>query len=380
MDDIRIVIIGSLHHNTLGVVRSIGEAGVPQNNITILLVGKNNSSKNLISTSKYVDPERVSFVHDFDEIVPWLLENSGFDGQRVIICCSDGASGAVISQKDLLKEKYKAPDTLMDITELMVKSKQGKIAEASGLTVPLSADYETKGTIDWNVFPCIVKPYKSATAAGKSDIHVIHSKQELDDKLKVLQSDKIQIQQYIDKDIEFQLIGCSLDAGETIIIPGFTNIIRQPKTTNTGYLLYSPINELEFNMEAVERFIKKIGYSGLFSVEFIRGKDGKDYFLEINMRNDGNAYCVESAGVNLPYIWAYYQAKGEMPNIPTSFTQPVYFIPDLNDLKLAIREMGLLKWLKQFKEAQSHSIYNKKDMGPFSYEIIRQVKKVLRVH
>jgi len=380
MDDISIVIIGSLHHNTLGVVRSIGEAGVPQNNITVLLVGKNCSSKNLISTSKYVDPERVSFVHDYDDIVPWLMENSDFDGQKVIICCSDGASGAVISENDLLKGKYKVPDTLMDITELMVKSNQGKIAEATGLTVPLSADFVTNGSIDWNVFPCIVKPYKSATAAGKSDIHVIYSKQELDNILKVLQSDKIQIQQYIDKDIEFQLIGCSLDAGETIIIPGFSNIIRQPKTTNTGYLLFSPINELDFDMEAVKRFIKTIGYSGLFSVEFIRAKDGKDYFLEINMRNDGNAYCVESAGVNLPYIWAYYQAKGKMPDVPTSFKEPVYFIPDLNDLKLAIREIGILKWVKQFREAESHSIYNKKDMGPFKYEIIRQVKKVLRIH
>lgn len=380
MDDISIVIIGSLHHNTLGVVRSIGEAGVPQNNITILLVGKDNSPYNLISTSKYVDPERVSFVYDNDEIVPWLMKNSEFDGQKVIICCSDGASGAVISGKDLLNEKYKTPDTIIDITELMVKSNQGKIAVASGLTVPLNTDYEINGPIDWNVFPCIVKPYKSTTGAGKSDIHVIHSKQELDDKLKVLQSNKIQIQQYIDKDIEFQLIGCSLDAGENIIIPGFTNIIRQPKTTNTGYLVYSPINELDFDMEAVKRFIKTIGYSGLFSVEFIRGKDGKDYFLEINMRNDGNAYCVESAGVNLPYIWAYYQAKGEMPHIPISFTKPVYFIPDLNDLKLAIREIGILKWVKQFKEAQSHSIYNKKDMGPFRYEIFRQVKRVLRVH
>ena len=40
---------------------------------------------------------------------------------------------------------------------------------------------------------------------------------------------------------------------------------------------------------------------------FVRDNEGNDYFLEINMRNDGNAYCVTSAGVNLPYIWCYYQ-------------------------------------------------------------------------
>ena len=95
------------------------------------------------------------------------------------------------------------------------------------------------------------------------------------------------------------------------------------------------------------------------------------------MRNDGNAYCVESAGVNLPYIGVYYQTYGKMPDVPTTFTEPVYFIPDLNDLKLAFKQIGPFKWLKQFREAQSHSIYNKQDMGPFKFEIRRQVKRVL---
>ena len=177
--------------------------------------------------------------------------------------------------------------------------------------------------------------------------------------------------------MEFQLIGCSLNAGESILIPGFTKILRQPKNTNTGYLCYSPIEKLEFDKDAVEKFIRRIGYSGLFSVEFIRAKDGTDYFLEINMRNDGNAYCVKSAGVNLPYIWAYYQAFGVMPDTPTSFSKPIYFIPDFNDLKVALKQDGLLRWLRDFKNAQSHSIYNKNDMGPFRFEFFRQVKRVI---
>ena len=110
----------------------------------------------------------------------------------------------------------------------------------------------------------------------------------------------------------------------------------------------------------------------------MRGKDGIDYFLEINLRNDGNAYCVNSAGVNLPYIWSYYQVFRELPKKPTSISKAVYFIPDFNDLKIAIHEIGLFKWIKQFREAQSHSIYNKKDMGPFWFEFRRQCKRVLK--
>ena len=380
MNEINTVIIGSLHHNTLGVIRSLGEAGIPQNNISIMLVGEDHSPRNLISTSKYVNPERIIYVNSYDEIIPCLQNNNEFyeKRQRVVICCSDGASGAVIAGKELLKDKFKTPETYLDVADLMVKSYQGIIAKESGLTVPYSKEFITNSPIEWNIFPCILKPYKCATGAGKSDIHVLYSREDLDVIIKQIKSERIQIQQYVEKDIEFQLIGCSLDAGKKLIIPGFTKIIRQPKTTNTGYLLYSPIKELSYDSDSVKRFVQRIGYSGLFSIEFVRGKDGIDYFLEINLRNDGNAYCVNSAGVNLPYIWSYYQVFRELPPKPTSISKAVYFIPDFNDLRLAIHEIGLLRWIKQFREAQSHSIYNKKDMRPFWFEFRRQCKRVLR--
>lgn len=374
-----VVIIGGIHHNTLGVIRSLGESGISSNTLQVLIICKDNNPKNILSTSKYVKDASISYIKTYDEVVPWLIKNATFAGQRVIICCADGAAEKVIKNRELLEGKYKTPSTLMDVSELMVKSRQGSIANECGLTIPKSQDYYTNQSIDWELFPCIIKPYKSVTGAGKADIKIVESKTDLVEAIKLLQAEKIQIQEYIDKDIEFQLIGCSLDAGKKIIIPGFTKLIRQPKNTNTGYLLYSPIERIDYDKDAVERFIRKIGYSGLFSVEFIRGKDGKDYFLEINMRNDGNAYCVESAGVNLPYIWAYYQTYGELPNIPMSFTESIYFIPDFNDLKLAMKTIGLFKWIKQFRQAESHSIYNKNDMEPFKYEFWRQFKRVLGV-
>ena len=375
MSNTSVIVIGSLHHNTLGVIRSLGEAGISNQNVDILIVAKNHDLNNLITNSKYVNLKRVDFVDEYDQIESWLL-NKVVEPDAVVICCSDGAAEAVIRSGDSLKAKYKIPSTLIPISELTMKSTQGSIAKKCGLNVPFSEDFFVTQEINWSHFPCIIKPYRSATGAGKNDVRILSSQEDLIRALPSLGADKIQIQQYIDKEMEFQLIGCSLDAGEKIIIPGVTKLIRQPKNTNTGYLLYSPINQLNYDREAVEIFIRTIGYSGLFSVEFIRGKDGKDYFLEINMRNDGNAYCVESAGVNLPYIWVYYQTYGKMPDVPTTFTKPVYFIPDLNDLKLAFKQIGPFKWLKQFREAQSHSIYNKQDMGPFKFEIRRQVKRV----
>lgn len=373
-----VVVIGGLHHNTLGVIRSLGEAGLNPESIFVIIVNDGQNGKNLLSASKYVCMKNIAYVDSYDAIVPWLTQHANFEGYRVLICCADGAAEAVISAKEELQTKYKLPEASMNIHELMEKSNQSRVAVECGLSIPKYRDYEIGQDIDWQIFPCIIKPYKSVVGAGKADIRIVYSRDELMETIRTLQADKIQIQQYIDKEMEFQLIGCSLNKGSTIIIPGFTKILRQPKNTNTGYLLYSPISDLDYDSQAVETFIRKIGYSGLFSVEFIRGKDGKDYFLEINMRNDGNAYCVKTAGVNLPYIWAYYQCNGELPESPISVHKAVYFIPDFNDLKVAIKKVGLLKWIKEFCMAESHSIYNNKDMKPFLFEVRRQIGRIFR--
>ena len=169
--------------------------------------------------------------------------------------------------------------------------------------------------------------------------------------------------------MEFQLIGCSLNGGEIIIIPGYTDIIRQPDNTNTGYLLYSPISNLNYDKKAVKTFIKKIGYSGLFSLEFIRDENDVDYFLEINMRNDGNAYCVKTAGVNLPFIWCYYQMNGRLPEEALKFDKPVWFMPEFSDIRRGIKTVGVFKWVQQFLTAKSHAVYNLRDMKPFWFQI-----------
>ena len=53
MNPVRVVVIGTIHHNTLGVIRSLGEAGIIKENISVLLVGEHAGKKNIISSSKF---------------------------------------------------------------------------------------------------------------------------------------------------------------------------------------------------------------------------------------------------------------------------------------------------------------------------------------
>lgn len=378
LNNLNVVIIGGLHHNTLGVIRSLGETSHASVNMKVLLVGKGIHKRNIISESRYIKREDIGYVVSDEEIYDWLVEQAKDCVRRVIICCSDGSAEAVISHSHELNKWYDTPKTNYSITELMSKEVQSRIATECGLCIPQSKLISSNSNPNWTIFPCITKPEKSVQGKGKADIRISVSKEELQNTLETTDAEYVQVQEYISKKLEYQLIGCSLDAGKIIIIPGYTDIIRQPKNTNTGYLLFSPIQNFQYNKSSIDRFIKTIGYSGLFSIEFLRDGNGKDYFLEINLRNDGNAYCVKTAGVNLPYIWSYYQTYKTVPECPMNVNSEVYFIPDFLDMKMGIHAVGLRKWIEQFLRAQSHSLYNKKDMRPFYFELFRRIKAHLR--
>lgn len=362
-----IIIIGGLHHNTLGVIRSLGEDEIKPNNMIIVLIGKNINKKNIISKSKYTSEENIAYLESDSEIVSWMLEHKQKMKSSCVICCSDGSAEEVIKNQKLLKDYYLIPGLNMNVEQLMDKSVQNEIANKVGMNIPKNIIVSIDQFFEWNLFPCITKPIKSVEGGGKADIHIINTNDELKEVLPTISAKHIEIQQYVDKEIEYQLIGCSLNAGETIIIPGFTTILRQPPNTNTGYLKYSPISKLNYDKKAVEDFIKEIGYSGLFSVEFIRDKQGIDYFLEINMRNDGNAYCVKCAGVNLPFIWCASLLGKDITKLKKDISKSVYFIPDFIDAKMGIESVGFIKWVYQFFAAKSHSLYSVRDMKPFLF-------------
>lgn len=365
---IKVVVIGGLHHNTLGVIRALGEAGIIAKNIKVILVGHNLNEKNFIVKSKYISGNNISYLEEYNQITAQLMELAEDLEKRVIICCSDGTAEMVIANKEKLQDNYFLPETRVNVTELMKKDVQTKIAQESGITVPESMVVNIHKKINWGKYPCITKPIKSVLGAGKADIKISKTSDELNIALSKTDAEYVQIQEFISKEMEFQIIGCSINEGERIIIPGYTKIVRQPENTNTGYLEYIPINKLEnFDHNIIEKFIKKIGYSGLFSMEFIRDKNGKDYFLEINMRNDGNAYCVTCAGVNLPYIWCYYGTYHKMPDVDLKFDKNIWFIPDFEDIRTGIKQCGFFSWIKQFVNADSHSVFNIKDLKPFIY-------------
>lgn len=357
-----VIIIGGNHHNTLAILRSLGERGISSNLIVIT-----GDKKPFTTYSKYV--KRCVVLQSYDGIKEAMYKIKVGSDKPVVIACSDRVSSYLDENKNDLCPFFLLPGAKIQgrITHLMNKDTMAMLATECGICVPKSWVKETRNAeVDEVEYPCIVKPLASIVGS-KSDIFICSNKQELTDCLSKIKSARVQIQKYIEKDFEFQLIGCSLNGGETVIIPGASIILRQPKNTNTGFLKYVPKRDFKFEENLCRSFLKATQYSGLFSMEFLRGKDGKDYFMEINFRNDGNSICVTASGMNLPYIWYLYNCG--LPyteELCYDKMKEVLVMPEFEDFhNVRTRQISIFHWLKDVKRTDRFMEFSKHDQRPF---------------
>lgn len=369
----QIVVVGISHHNTLGVIRALGRKGLSER-MHLILIG----NSDYISCSRYVSAERLYRVPDESTLVETLdISNIGSEeNPAVVICCSDSSIAILDASRSLLNDRYILPSASSDyggVQGLMGKDIQASIATKVGINIPDSTylnveDESFSISLEkWGCYPCILKPIDSIQG-HKTDIHICPNKSSLASDIKTSRCTKFIVQKFIDKDFEFQLIGCSLRGGEEVVLPGYTRIIRQPDNTNTGFLQYNPISNLDIDstLAGVRSFLKRIEYSGLFSVEFLRGKDGIDYFMEINMRNDGNAICVTDAGMNLPFIWYAYNSGEDYYSEMVNEVKSLYCMPEFDDFVFVLKgKLSLGTWLRDVRKTQSFMEYSKDDKRPF---------------
>lgn len=354
-------VIGGSHHNTLGVIRSLGRKGIMP---YVIITSGGESS--FVLKSKYIKKSFV--VNGSEEALNLVLRGFTTNNEKcVLIACHDVISSDFDLNRDKLLPYFHVPGTMEQgkITRLMNKKTMGELASKMGLVVPETKfiNANTIVNFDDDFFPCITKPVDSKSGK-KNEIVVCKTSKELSAFLINHGKDYV-VQHFIDKQFEFQLIGCSLYEGNEIIIPGVSVIIRQTKSSNTGFLHYTKLDEsYSHTVEATKSFIREIGYSGLFSVEFLRDKNNTDYFMEINFRNDGNTISVANAGVNLPYIWYLYcigaDYKQEIKSIHDE-----YVMPEFAELSLfQQRQLSWKQWREDMKKATSYMDYAEDDPAP----------------
>ena len=383
--DKKIILIGADHHNILGVIESLG-----QKKIRPYVIVRNNVNDQYVLRSKFVEKGWLCLT-DEDMLNVLLTEFCNEMSPSIIYSCDDAVTCFLDAHYYQLEDKFILPVSAHHgmMAAIMDKQYMTSLASMVGLDVPktwMVADNTVPNDIE---YPCITKAISSIKGT-KDNIAICHNGNELEEFLSHEHCDIIQIQAFIDKAFEFQFLGYSFDDANEILITGRTNIDRPKGIDNTFFLSFDNI-EPEFNstLEKAKSFIRETQYNGPFSIEFLRGKDGKNYFTEMNFRNDGNAYCQTSAGINVPYIsYLYFTGQDYKKEIENSPIHKVFLMPEIAYLRRVwVGEVSLKEYIQNCKKADCYTTYFKEDKALFLYFLYQQfgdifvnkIKKLLHI-
>lgn len=355
-----VFVLGNDHTNTLGVVQCLGRDGFSP----IAYVWGTKTS--LVKSSRYA--AAVYSGHNCQACVDLILKN--FDNTTVIpiIATCDAAALCLNENKEKLKEYFVFEYSIgpFEFETLFHKEIQVKLAEEAGFKVPKSILLQSVEAIPKSIqYPCLIKPLISCEGA-KSDIRICKCPDELTQNLHSLQyTSKVIIQQYINHDFELSILGCGLSNGEVLIPCVEKKLTLYPKNVGLECLSdMQPLDDIEI-IASIKNLVSRIGYVGVFSVEMMHNADdGKLYFTEINLRNDGANSFVYKYGVNL--LAAHVNDLLGFSFSISREINPGYYIWEMHHWQSLIhREISLKQWIQEINKSQGFLTYFKEDTKPF---------------
>lgn len=362
------IVIGGNRNNAMGLVWSLGEAG---HNVTLLLYDEGES--NYVNKSKYV--KRTILINRDGDVISELKKIiAEMDSKPVVFADSDHKSHLLNEHFAELSEICYLEGGRSDgsINLYRNKDEEEKLAVKCGFAVPETVVITKPEELsDITIpYPLFIKANNSVHGSKKAT-KKCDSKQEAEAFVNGLPQDyfPLQIQEYIKKEYDLILLGCSLYGGKKVICPVANKKIRQyPNVIGeacwTLSFEMSSSEELQQLGAKTELFLQELEYTGNFSIDLVYA-NGKYYFLEINLRNDGTSWVSTCSGYNLPDMVCRSFVDENVSADNCTFSQK-HYMNILWDVKyVQDGSVKLLQWLKQFKRDTCYSLYNKNDKRPF---------------
>lgn len=376
----KVIVIGTDHYNTLWLIRSLGMGGFY---VTAVIINPD-SNKSFVCKSRYCKESYI--VSDFDEMIQ-LLCNLSFNYKVPVFTNGDTGAVALDESYELLSHKYilhHCNHKQGGIKYWMDKSNMLSLAEKVGINIPSSLSVDlNRDSLNYELipFPCLIKPEVSATSS-KDTFRVCNDVEQLKQAVKEIKEDcaKVLIQEYVKRDYEYLVYGVS--TSDEVILPGGLIKVHTCKDTkNLGMASYAYLSD-EIpkqlgDFEGIKKMVRKMGYYGLFSIEFMI-TENKAYFLEINLRNDGTCYFTTQAGVNIPALWASKVLGQKTSNIRKSLVRSrTYGMNEINYIKYTLKTQSIVTSLKEILHARAFSLCKWNDMLPVFAKIYFSVQKAI---
>lgn len=347
------------HYNTLGALRSLGEVGIKA---IVILHGHNNY---LVKHSKYL----TTFFHvnTVEEGYKLLLDKYGHEKLKPFVySCDDFVESYLDNHYDEIIDKFYFFDGGQRgiITKYMDKEEISKLAVECGAQIPKTEKLK-RGEMPKNLgYPVITKSIMSIRGGWKDDVFICNNEMELREAYHKIKSEDLLVEEFIKKKNELCLDGFCVNHGENVCIPYQTTYLRVDPGKYGNYMIISQFNNVKV-LNQIKAMLKRSGFNGIFSVEYLIDENDNLYFLEINFRNSTWSYAFTVGGVNMLYEWAKATLQGNVnSNIHLRKTPFTAMVEPIDFGFVIKRKVSLLKWLKDLKKCDCLFYYNKHDIKP----------------
>lgn len=376
------IILGG-YVNGLGLVRSLGQEGIP----SIVIDCK----ENIASHSKYVC-EHFICPHPAEEtesFIDFMIEiGKQLPHKGILFCTNDIWLIPISKYQKELESYYHYPMSSWDVIEKCTdKSQLYELAAKAGVphpkTVIVNKVEELKQYENEIIYPSVLKPaitigfIEKLGSAGRT-LHIKTA-----DELQYWRNRMIDcgladtpliLQELIPGDAEnlYTLTAYSNRDGDILAYSTGHKIRQNPPDAGTivsGRVVHEP--EL---FRLGQNLIKAAGFYGISNTEFKKDqRDGRFKLIEINPRPGMWNYSVMASGINLPYM-AYKEIHEEKVSHVRNSEQELVWLLTITDLLLSIygyRKQGfpeysanIRKWLKTIKGKKVDGIFMLTDPVP----------------
>ena len=374
-----IIFVSKDHYNPLGIARTLGESGIRPVAVVVKTEPK------LVGRSRYV--KKTHYVDSPEDGIRLILEKYATSTtEKSFILTGDDVTVMTLDKHyDELKDYfyfYNGGRTGR-VREIMEKDYMCAVAEKHGFHVAKTWKVHP-GEIPADLeYPVITKAINSFGEEWKGIVFICRDEQELREAYgKIRKSEYILLQRYMEKDDEQSYDGFSINGGKDVFFSVQNNEMFHIEGQYAPYWKNKNVDDKEF-MEKAKGFITELGFEGIFEIEFLVGKDGNLYFLEINLRNTVNGWTSTVAGMPLATLWCESMAQGFIrPDLRKQLPEGFTTMAECFDYDARVKK-GMIshrEWMKQYKSVDAKLYKGRKDFIPFFAFMWYKLTKMNRKH
>ena len=372
-------IVLAAHTSGLGVIRSLGQMGVPIYAVTYERINMGHKSRYVKEYFNSPHPDK-----NPDKFIEFVLEiGKNLDGS-ILFPASDPTLVAVSKNKERLSSSFELafPDW-PSINKIINKNIAYSIAERLEIPIPQTVLLENEMSFntvkDKFVFPCIVKPVQSHKYYDifKRKMAIVQSLDELREKYyecKEFDLD-VTVQELIPGDVSLSTHYNSLFYNGRVIQEFAADKIRMTDNSFGVPTVVKSRNNVDQIADYSKKLLNEIGFYGYSCIEFkFDQRDGHYKFLEVNGRYNRSSLLCLKAGINFPWI-EYNIRMNNKISVNTSYKKEIYWIDEFKDLqsnvkKILSRKLKISSFIKPYFCSHTFAVFSFRDPLPFIKRMI----------